>query len=214
MTPDKVITELDRAVIAELRPVIEKATKAFSQFDYAQALSLVEDYFWRVYCDNYLELAKQRTYDEELTPERLSACTTLRIVHRALIRLLAPFTPYITEEVWNWAYAGDEGMQNTVHRSPWPSLDELAAIPAPAHADSYNVAVAAADVVRKAKADANVSMAAPVQLAAFTVVEKAKPALEATLEDIQRMLKIEAATVSAGAVENALVSAETTMAPQ
>ena len=125
MTPDKITTELDRAVIAELRPVIEKATKAFQQFDYAQALSLVEDYFWRVFCDNYLELAKQRTYDEGLTPGRLSACTTLRLVHRAIIRLLAPFTPYIAEEVWNWAYAEDAGMANTVHRSPWPTLAEF-----------------------------------------------------------------------------------------
>ncbi|MBX3177645.1 MAG: valine--tRNA ligase [Candidatus Hydrogenedentes bacterium] len=213
MTPDKITTELDRAVIAELRPVIEKATRAFQQFDYAQALSLVEDYFWRVFCDNYLELAKQRTYDEGLTPGRLSACTTLRLVHRALIRLLAPFTPYITEEVWSWAYAGDAGMANTVHRSPWPSLAEFEGVPAPAHADTYNVTIAAADAVRKAKADANVSMAAPVRHVAFTVVEKAQPGLEATLEDIQRMLKIEAATVRVGAVENALASAETRMAP-
>lgn len=213
LTPDKITTELDRAVVAELRPVIEKATKAFQNFDYAQALSLVEDYFWRVYCDNYLELAKQRTYDEELTPERLSACATLRLVHRALVRMLAPFVPYITEEVWSWTYADDADMVPVIHKSPWPALDEFAAVEAPAHADSYDVAVAAADAVRKTKADANVSMAAPVQLAAFTVVEKAQPALEATLEDVRRMLKIETTTVTVGAVENALVSAEATMAP-
>ena len=208
LTPDKITTELDRAVVAELRPVIEKATKAFQAFDYAQALSLVEDYFWRVYCDNYLEMAKQRTYDEELTAGRLSACATLRLTHRALVRMLAPFVPYITEEVWSWTYSEDAGMANVIHKSPWPTLEEFAAIPAPAHANSYDVAVAAADAVRKTKADANVSMAAPVQMAAFTVVEMALPALEATLEDIKRMLKIEAATVTVGAVENALVSAE------
>jgi len=213
LTADKVITELDRAVIAELRPVIEKATKAFAEFDYAQALSLVEDYFWRVYCDNYVEMAKSRTYDETLTPERLSACATLRLTHRALVRLFAPFVPYITDEVWHWAYSEDAGMNGFVHKSPWPTLDEFSAIPAPKAANTYDATVAAADAVRKAKADANVSMAAPVQKAAFTVVPDAVTAVEATLDDIQRMLKIEAVTVSAGEVENAMVSVETVIVP-
>jgi valyl-tRNA synthetase len=173
----------------------------------------VEDYFWRVYCDNYVEMAKSRTYDETLTPERLSACATLRLTHRALLRLFAPFVPYITDEVWHWAYSEDAGMNSFVHKSPWPTLDEFSNIPAPQHANTYDATVAAADAVRKAKADANVSMAAPVQQANFTVVASAVPAVEATLDDIQRMLKIESVTVKAGEVENAMVSVEAVIVP-
>ena len=161
LTPDKITCEADRAVIAELRPLIERATKAFEEFDYAQALSLTEDFFWRTFCDNYLELAKPRTYDEELTEGRLSAAATLRLLHRALVRMLAPFIPYITEEVWSWVYAQDTGMRSSVHRSPWPTLAEFDAIPAPQFPETYAAAIAVVDIVRRAKADNNLSMARP-----------------------------------------------------
>ncbi|MCF6287583.1 MAG: class I tRNA ligase family protein, partial [Candidatus Hydrogenedentes bacterium] len=213
LTPDKITTELDRAVIAQLRPVIEKATAAFKEFDYAQALSLVEGYFWSVYCDNYLEMAKPRTYDEELTAERLSACATLRLSHRALVRMMAPFIPYITEEVWGWTYSDDADMAKSVHKSPWPNLDEFAAVAPPEHGVSYDAAVAVVEAVRRAKADASVSMAAPVASAAITTAAATISAIEATLGDIQRMLKIETATVAEGSVENGLVSVVTVLAP-
>lgn len=191
LTPDKIIMETDRAVIAELRPLIERATKAFGEFDYAQALSLVEDFFWRTFCDNYLELAKPRTYEEEITPGRLSACATLRLLHRAIVRLMAPFLPYIAEEVWNWAYGDDADMQAFVHRSPWPGLEEFAGIPAPAVPETHEVTIAVLEAVRKAKTDANVSMAAPVAQVTVTATGNVKAALDATLNDVVQMLHIE-----------------------
>jgi len=211
--PEAITHEVDRAIIAELRPVIERATAAFDEFDYATALALTEDYFWRVFCDNYLELAKNRTYDEELTPGRLSACATLRLVHRALLRLFAPFTPYITESVWRSAYAGDPGMVASIHRSPWPSLGELAAIPAPAQAGLYNTSIAVLDVVRRAKADANISMAAPVKKVTVTAPAATLDALRPALEDIAGMLKILDVALVEGAVEEGLVKVDTEIEP-
>jgi len=197
LTPEAITEPVDQAVIAELRPLIERATKAFDDYDYAQAESLTEDFFWRVFCDNYLELAKPRTYDEELTPGRLSAAATLRLVHRALIRLFAPFTPYIAEEVWQWVYSKDAGMHASVHRSPWPSLDEVAAVPAPPNAKLYDTTIAVIEEVRKFKADNNASMAVPITRAEITARAETLEALRPALADIQRMLKIE----DAGLVE-------------
>ena len=210
LTPDAITTETDRAVVAELRPLIERATKAFEQFDYAQALSHTEDFFWRTFCDNYLELAKPRTYDEALTPERLSACATLRLVHRTLLRLLAPFIPYITEEVWSWEYAGDAGMHASIHRAPWPATEEFSAIKeplpppmkstswsatetyeCPATSPTWIVAMQLIDAIRRAKADAAVSMAAPVAEVAVTTSAANQTVLQPVLDDIARMLKVE-----------------------
>ncbi|MBW7865898.1 MAG: valine--tRNA ligase [Candidatus Hydrogenedens sp.] len=202
ITPAHITAEADRAVVAELRPLLERATAAFEDFDYAQALSLAEDFFWRVFCDNYLELAKPRTYDEELTPGKRSACATLRLLHRALLRLLAPFIPYITEEVWSWAYAGDPGMASSVHKSPWPTLAELDAVPAPAVANLWPVAVEAVELIRKAKADANKSMAAPLARVELRCAASALPALQTAAADIRAMLKIETLDLAEGVVEN------------
>jgi valyl-tRNA synthetase len=196
--PEKIVTEVDRAVVAELRPLLERATQAFDSFDYAQALGMVEDFFWRVFCDNYLEIAKPRTYDEALTAERLSACATLRLLHRCLVRLLAPFVPYITEEVWQWAYAGDSDMKPSVHTSPWPSLAELATIPEPNAAGLWATTVEVVDLLRKAKADASKSLAAPLASADIIVKAGNVPALESALDDIKRMLRVGSINVAAG----------------
>lgn len=198
LSPGAVSEELDRALIAELRPLLRRATAAFDDFDYAQALSLSEDFFWRVFCDNYLEMAKPRTYDEELTPARLSACATLRITLRALVRLFAPFVPYITEEIWHWAFCDDSDMRASVHQSPWPALDEFAAIAEPAHSATWSTALTVVEQVRKAKADANLSMAAPVKAVRVCCEDRAIAALEAVADDLQRMLRIEDLTVNAG----------------
>lgn len=191
LTPDKIVCETDRAVVAELRPLIERATAALEKFDYAQALTLTEDFFWRTFCDNYLELAKPRTYEEELSEGRLSAAAALRMVHRTLVRMLAPYLPYLTEEVWHWAYAKDADMRDSVHSSPWPTVEEFAGIPEPQHRDAFSVTVAVIEAVRKAKADANVSMKAPVTNVTITGKTSTLDILETTLDDVVRMLHIE-----------------------
>lgn len=212
LTADRIICETDRAVVAELRPLIQRATQAFDQFDYAQALQLVEEFFFRTFCDNYLELAKPRTYDETLGDARLSACATLKLVHRALVRLLAPFVPYITEEVWSWLYAQDPDMAMSVHRSPWPTLAELESIPTPQHEKTYDATVAVLEAVRKAKADANVSMAATVERALVRGKAELLAALEPAVGDIQGMLKITQLELQEEAGADGMVTVETVLA--
>ncbi|GMV94767.1 MAG: valine--tRNA ligase [Candidatus Hydrogenedentota bacterium] len=209
--PERVVTETDRAVIQELRPMIERATAVFEQFDYAQALSLIEDFFWRTFCDNFLELAKPRTYDEELTEGRLSAASALRLAHRALVRMLAPFLPYLAEEVWHWCYSADEGMHSSVHRSPWPSLSEFESIPAPVTMETYDATIAVIDAVRKAKAESNLSMKAPVKGVAIEGSADVLRAIETTRDDVMRMLHIETFDAQEGKVELGLVEVSVTL---
>jgi valyl-tRNA synthetase len=191
LTPEAIVCESDRAAIAQLRPVIERATKAFDAFDYAQALQVTEEFFWSTFCDNFIELAKPRTYDEALTPERLSAAAALRLTLRATLRLFAPVMPFISEEVWQWAFAGDPDMHASVHRSPWPNVAEFAAVPEPQSAQLWPLMVQVLDEVRKAKSDANLSIKAPVARVTVTGAPAACAALKQSADDITRMLSIE-----------------------
>ncbi|HOJ34713.1 MAG TPA: valine--tRNA ligase [Candidatus Hydrogenedentes bacterium] len=209
LTADKIVVETDRTIIAELRPLIERATQAFEQFDYAQALQLTEDFFWQTFCDNYLELAKARTYDEGITPGRLSAAATLRLVLRVLVRLFAPFMPFLTEEVWHWAFSKDTDMHESVHRSPWPCLEEFAQVPAPVSPETYSLITTILDAVRKAKAEANLSMKAPVTAVSLVVRPDLVDAVEKVREDIVRMLHIGSWTIAQGEPGGTLVSVET-----
>lgn len=188
--PERITHETDRAIVRELRPLIERATAAFEQFDYAQALQLTEDFFWGTFCDNYVELSKPRTYEEELTEGRLSAASTLRLVHRALLRMFAPFMPFLTEEIWHWTYANDADMNDTIHRSPWPSLNEFAVIAEPSNAKTYEIVCTVVEAVRKAKAEKNLSMKAPIGRLVVTASSDAIAALAPAVEDVRGMLHI------------------------
>ncbi|WP_078399948.1 valine--tRNA ligase [Ehrlichia ruminantium] len=100
------VTEtMDKWVLTKLYRVIVKATESFDIFEYCVALDYIESFFWKDFCDNYLELVKKRAYGESVTnKENLSAVNTLSFVLMALLKMLAPFMPYITEEIYSTLY--------------------------------------------------------------------------------------------------------------
>ena len=143
---------LDLALCTRLGSLVGECTAAFDGYDYARALERVEAFFW-AFCDDHLELVKQRAYGEVGDAGSASARATLRLALSTMQRLFAPFLPFVTEEVWGWWQEG------SVHRAPWPRAEE---IPTGAEGLVADVAVAALSAVRGAKSAAKVSMRAPV----------------------------------------------------
>jgi valyl-tRNA synthetase len=114
---DALTHPLDRGLIARLARVVAEASDSFEDYDYARALQRTEELFWW-YCDFYLELVKGRRYDPD--PKVVgSVALALRLSLSVFQRLFAPFLPFVCEEVWSWWQPG------SIHRAPWPVVDEL-----------------------------------------------------------------------------------------
>ena len=158
--PEHISESLDLALIERLRTVTEQATKAFDAFDYAAALQVVEESFWQ-FCDHYLELVKLRSYSDEDTPGRRSALAALGLGLNAYLRLLAPFMPYVTEEVWSWSFAGEDRTKS-VHTSAWPTTAEFETVPRPEVEGTFEAAVEVMTKIRGAKTIAQKSLRWPV----------------------------------------------------
>jgi valyl-tRNA synthetase len=147
-----VVEPLDLALLATLRDVIEKATAAFDAWDHTRALEVTEAFFW-TFCDDYLELVKDRAYGSRGARASASARASLHLALSSVLRLLAPMLPYVTEEVWRWTH------ENSIHRAPWPDAADL---PAGGDAEVLTAAGSALAAIRRAKSEAKVGMRAEV----------------------------------------------------
>jgi valyl-tRNA synthetase len=161
--PASAITEpIDQALLAALADVVDQATAAFEAFNYTKALEVTESFFW-AFCDDHLELVKDRAYALAGEAEAQSARATLAVTLETLLQLFAPFLPFVTEEVWSWWQEG------SVHTGGWPKSQELRA-----HGGNPEALDAVAEVLsqlRKIKSEAKVSMKAGLENASISASE-------------------------------------------
>lgn len=173
---------LDRGFIAELGALVTRATAELDGFRYADALAHIEQFFWSRFTDVYLELVKGRARGDHGTPaERGSAVHALRLALRVVLRLFAPFLPYVTDHVWRRRFAA-ETREPCIHRAPWPALAELA-IDAPDPA-SFAIAEAAQVAIHKAKSERNASVGRAVTDLVLAANARTHATLSGVLADV------------------------------
>ena len=159
-SPAEITEPIDRDFIALLANVVNEATAAFNSYDYARALERTEAFFW-TFCDNYVELVKTRAYGEGENATEAgtnSARATLSVTLSVLQRLLAPFIPFVTEEVWRWWHDG------SVHVAPWPVISELGDVTPSRDSAVYEQVCEVLEAVRREKSTQKVSQKIEVEL--------------------------------------------------
>ena len=186
LDPALVTETIDRAMLAGLADVVDRATEALETYDHTRALEISETFFW-TFCDDYLELVKDRAYGAGAANEApdaaasatQSARVALALALDTMLRLFAPYLPFATEEVWSWWRTG------SVHRAPWPTSAGLRAGAGDADPAVLTAAGHALAALRKVKSEAKVSMRTPVLAATLAVPAPSLEGVRAAAEDVR-----------------------------
>ena len=158
--------------------LIKDVTDAYQTYRTGDAKRLVEQFFWHSLCDNYLEIVKDRLYnpDNRGKDARLSAQYTLYHTMLAVLKMMAPIMPHITEEIYHF-YFNKQEKALSIHISEWPKQDKKLI-----DEDIENIGDKAVDIiakVRQEKTQKQKSMKAEVKL----VIDLKE--LEPVLDDIK-----------------------------
>lgn len=152
---------IDAWLLSKLQGLIEECTAHFEEYRYSKVKKRLVRFFLSDFCDNYLEMVKHRLYSPERYGEeaRKSALYTLHHVLLSVLKLLAPFAPHITEELYQAHFARVEG-RKSIHVSPWPEVRrELKSPELEARAEQV---VKLVEAVRRFKGERGMALNAPL----------------------------------------------------
>jgi valyl-tRNA synthetase len=154
------LCEADRLFLRELNKIIEQGTRAFDDYNYSRAKLEADGFFWKVFADNYLEIVKNRVYNGT-AEEKASAFYTLYQAFLAIVKLMAPFTPYITEEIYQTHFRKNEG-KRSVHLEDWP--EKLKLTEKKNDDEVWKKLIEVITLVRQKKSEAKKSVKVPVEI--------------------------------------------------
>ncbi|MBN1813308.1 MAG: valine--tRNA ligase [Anaerolineae bacterium] len=173
----------DRWILSRTQRLVERVTVLFRDYDFAAAKSETEAFFWQVLADNYLEMCKLPLYEENSPGARYVLYTALLTV----LKLFAPFLPYVTEEIYQGLFAAGG---DSIHRSSWPIVDE-ALIDEQAEA-AGDMVVEIATAVRRYKTENQLRMGAELARLQVAVQDMALgQALQDATADIRSVTRAE-----------------------
>ncbi|MCC8400158.1 MAG: valine--tRNA ligase [Rickettsia endosymbiont of Platyusa sonomae] len=181
----KICHKFDQWLIVKLVELVDKVESDMHNYEYTDAMELIEKFFWSVFCDNYLEITKTRAYNMDGSDNRgqYSAIITLYYSIKILLKLLAPFLPHITEEIWQILYS-----TKSIHsRGNWSQIKNFSF---PVDQIQPDRLIKVLDLVRKAKAEKNLSVKADIKVLEI-IGEKLPNDLTIDLKNVTSSHKIE-----------------------
>ena len=181
-------TLADQWILSRLQATTSQVTDLLGRFELGEAGRVIYDFIWGEICDWYIELSKPRLYAKEAQAERATAQYVLCKVLGDAMKLLHPYMPFITEEIWQ--HLPHEG--ETIMLAPWLVVD--AGLIQPEAEEAMNAIMDTIKAIRNMRAEVN---AAPGKKAPAILLAdaKQKPILEANAHYIQLLGTVDELTI-------------------
>ena len=118
--PDMKLTEIDKWIIGEMNELIRHSEERYTAYDFHNPSIRMKNFIWEIFSSHYLELAKNRAYNQnkDFTEEEQNAALfTLQYCLKTLLKLLAPIIPFITFKIYSELFGGD------IHAEEFPAVE-------------------------------------------------------------------------------------------
>jgi valyl-tRNA synthetase len=151
---------VDRWILSKMSRIVKNATASFDSYEYSKTKQDTEKFFWHEFCDNYLEIVKDRLYNPTVRGATARKSGQYGLYHSllAINKLMAPIMPHITEEVYQIYFAQKEN-KKSIHIAAWPSLDKI-----DEEAEKIgDVVIEIVEHARRAKSEKKVSLKTPIK---------------------------------------------------
>lgn len=181
-------TLIDKWILGRLSTLIKECTTHMDGYEYQSTINKIQRFFWHDFCDNYLEYVKYRVYSEKEDkehPKKQEALHTLNQVISTTIRLLAPITPHVSEEIYHEICSPKK--DRSIHIEAWPKYEE-----------EYGKEVEKVETlneivkeIRQHKARNKMAQNAEIEKIRLTLPSGLDPVLQEELKQISKIKEIE-----------------------
>ena len=199
--PTAEFTLADRWILSRYNRTAAEAKRNLERFELGEAARVVYEFIWNEYCDWYIELAKNRLYNKEDATGRMAAQYVLWHVLSGTMKLLHPFMPFISEEIWQ--VLPHEG--KSIMTAGWPQADN-AAIDADAE-EQMTVIMETIKAIRNMRAEVNV----PPGRKSPVILQVASADMQAVIAEYEQYFKTLAAAETVDFVESGAAKPENAM---
>jgi len=168
------LKEIDELFLGKLNGLIKSVTESFEKYEYSKAKMDIENFFWKDFCDNYLEIVKKRIYQNKAG--KVSAQYTLYKSLLVILKMMAPIMPFVADEIYQMYFIEAGEKDKSIHISKWPEIGKEKIIEKD---NKFDALVSVLTKIRQEKSIAQMSMRSDINL----ILDKEEYAILKTLLD-------------------------------
>jgi len=189
---ERIRTLPDRWIHTRLSQVSEEVTKALEDFRFNEAAGLCYQFIWHEFCDWFLEMAKQGLYGDD-TATKKSLKTAIREALMAALKLLHPFMPFVTEEIWQKL----PGAEGSIMKAKFPQASDF--VRDEAASKEMGILMEVISGIRNIRGEMNIAPSKKVNVLMDVPDAGEAGVLRNNLDHIKTLAKVENASIEVGA---------------